>query len=209
MPHPAVRFCAHPLVIKASMRTLRRRLQHHFATSRRHRRQQSRQRRLRIASPPRHLRAVQVLHRQPASRVRIARRLHPVLAVQLRKYQRPRICPRSLQCSLPQLLRQQIVEPSHHAKDLLRRLLRVRHLHAQRPRLRHRLQEKTSRHPGADAHLPRLQHNVGASPTPLKLLLRPVRPERCERPLARPHLQQSLRQKGSRSLPTQSLRRFI
>ena len=43
---------------------------------------------------------------------------------------------------------------------------------------------------------------------PFELPLRTIRLERCERPRTRPHLQQRLRQKDSRSLPAQSRRRL-
>ena len=46
------------------------------------------------------------------------------------------------------------------AKYPLRRRLRMRHLHRQRPRLGDGLQEEPSRHPGTDAHLPRLEDDV-------------------------------------------------
>ena len=82
------------------------------------------------------------------------------------------------------------------AKDPLRRGLRMRHLHRQRPRLGNGLQKKPPRHPCADAHLPRFEHDVPLAPPALILVLRPIWFERNLPAAPVAHPQQRLGQKG-------------
>ncbi len=71
---------------------------------------------------------MQVLHRQPASRIYIRRALHPVLAVQQGKHQLPPVLSGTAPHSVLQLLRHLPVKAVHDAEYLLRRPLIVRHL---------------------------------------------------------------------------------
>jgi hypothetical protein len=59
-------------------------------------------------------------------------------------------------------------------KDTLSRLFGVRHLHRHHAASSNRLQKKSRRDPGADAHLPGLQHDVALPSIDLKLLLHPI-----------------------------------
>ena len=147
-----------PLLVKRSPSPVRGRFQHNLSP-RNHRRPQRSERVRSLPSPPRNLRAVQVLYRPSPPRI-LVRRRHRELAIQMRKHQFPRTRMRSLQRTLLQLRRQVIPEAMHDSEDLLRRQLVVRHQHRQRPLPRDRLHKKTRRQVRRHPNLPRLQHYV-------------------------------------------------
>ena len=162
-----------PLLQEAAAGAVGRRL-HRQLPLRRKRRHQPVQNLRRIARPPCQFRAVQVRDRQPSPCVAITRRFHQVFAVHLRKNDPPRVSPCPLQGSFPPRLRQMIEEAVHDAKDLLGRLLRMRHLHRHRSRVQDGFQEKPARNPRRHPHLPRLQHDVSLAHLAVVPLLRLV-----------------------------------
>src|SRR5271163_2371414 len=114
---------------------------------------------------------MEVLDGSPASHISVTCGLHPVLAVQRGKYNLPRTRPRRPQCTISQRGRQSAEKPVYAAKDAFRRLLGMRHLHRKCPRLGNGLEKEPPRDPGADPHLPGLEHDVRLPPPPLILAL--------------------------------------
>ena len=99
----------------------------------------------------------------------------------MRRYQRSVLCP----------FRQVLQEAMHNFEDLFRRLLIVRDLHCQRPRLGDRLQKISRSDVSCNAQLSRLEHDVATGAAFRILHLRPVRSQPYQSPSLCPHFQQS------------------
>ena len=159
VPHHARLLRILPFLPETSCRSHRRRFQHQF-TGGRQPRAQPLQDLGGIAWPPRYLRAMEIRDGQAAARIRGPRRFHAVLAVHARENNLPRIDQRCLERPPAQQWRKEAQKAMHDAKDRLRGLLRVRHLHRQRARMRDGPEKKLARHPRGHAQLAGLQHDV-------------------------------------------------
>src|SRR5580698_10636213 len=117
---------------------------------------------------------MQIVNRQSPSGIRVACAFHPVFAIQSRKHNLPCTGFGGQQSSIPQPFRQEFEKSMDDPKDPLSRLLCMRNLERKCSRMSNRLQKKSPGHPGAYAHLARLQHNVGQAAPLLKIELCPV-----------------------------------
>ena len=208
MPHHPRLAGLPPFLVEAPPHPVRRRLQNQLC-SRGHRRPQPGKGLRRVARPARHLRAVQILHRQSSARVPVCRRYHSVLRVHLRKHDLPHIGPRGHERTLSQLLRQPVNKPVDDPEDLLRSLLRMRDLQGEGARLGDRFHKEPRRRPRGQPHLPGFQHNVPFAAPALKCPLRRIRPQQARLPIAPPHHQQPFRQSHPHRTPPQSGRPLI
>jgi hypothetical protein len=133
---------------------------------------------------------MQIMDGQPAARVWVSGGLHPVFAVEHRKDQLSDVSARSHQRALAQLGRQVLQQAMHDAKNLLCGTLVVRDLHAQRAFPRDAAEEKTRRHIGRDAELPRLEHDVPFCAGALQVALRSVQLQLAQMTALAAYLQQ-------------------
>jgi hypothetical protein len=140
---------------------------------------------------------MQVLDRKPPAGIAVGRAFHAVLAVQLTENELPTVIACGLPKALAQFLRQTAVKPLDDAENFLRRGLVMRYLDRECSRPKNRPQKHAARHPGADAHLAGLQHNVLPPAILLVLQLYAIGQQRSKLAVFLPYFQQLRREQDT------------